>query len=61
MANNNDDVCDISYTLLQFLERSINNNLIIDLSDCCDYHFIFNELLNHFDIWFPKRIKIINY
>lgn len=61
MTNNSNDMCGISHSLLQFLERSINNKLIIDLSDCDDYSFIFNELLHHFDVWFPKRIEIINY
>lgn len=61
MTNNSNDLCAISHSLLQFLERSINNKLIIDLSDCDDYSFIFNELLHHFDVRFPKRIEIINY
>lgn len=54
--------CNLSVTLLNFLLDSTNDSYCtIDLLECSDYSFIFNEIFNFFDIRFPKRIKITNY
>lgn len=50
----------LSYDLLKLLNSNIFSNLYLDISSADDLSFIYNEFMNHFDIWFPKRVSIIN-
>jgi len=59
--NNNSDYCELSHVILECLDKSINNKIVIDLSNCNVYDYVFTEILDHFDKWFPKRIDLINY
>lgn len=51
----------LSHELLKVLNKDVNTKLFIDITSVeQDLSFIYNEFVNHFDVWFPKRITIIN-
>lgn len=52
--------CNLSFLLLNFL-LDCDSQCTIDLHECTDDSFVFNEIFNFFDIRFPKRINIVNY
>ena len=51
----------LSHELLKFLNEDVNTSIFIDISSVeDDLSFMFNEFVNHFSVWFPKRIEVIN-
>jgi hypothetical protein len=51
----------LSHELLKFLNKDVNTLIFIDISSVeDDLSFMFNEFVNHFSVWFPKRIEVIN-
>ncbi len=57
--NNGPNYCELSHLLLEILDKSIL--VEIDLSNCDNYDFVFKEIVEHFCVWFPRRIEVINY
>lgn len=54
----------LSQELQKMLYKDVNTNLYIDITSVedssFDLSFIYDEFMNYFDVWFPKRISIIN-
>lgn len=54
----------LSHELLKMLDKDINTKLFIDITSVedssFDLSFMFDEFVNHFSVWFPKRIEVIN-
>jgi hypothetical protein len=51
----------LSHELLKMLYKDVNTALYIDITSVeDDLSFISNEFMNYFDVWFPRRICIIN-
>lgn len=51
----------LSHELLKFLNEDVNTSIFIDISSVeDDLSFMFNEFVNHFSVWFPNRIEVIN-
>jgi hypothetical protein len=48
----------LSHELQKMLDKDIN--VSIDITSVEDLSFIYEEFMNYFDLWFPKRISIIN-
>jgi hypothetical protein len=50
----------LSHELQKMLNKDVNTKVYIDITSVEDLSFIYDEFMNYFDLWFPKRISIIN-